>query len=69
MQRDLRLKKIQRIGEIAMFDMGDKVLYNGKKAIVLNSDDDEVLVFLGDNLVKWVDKWMIESFQTSIVYA
>ena len=43
-----------------MFTTGDKAVYNGKSVIVLTADNDEVLIFLERDFVKWVKSELIE---------
>ncbi|HEX3029705.1 MAG TPA: hypothetical protein VHT34_10475 [Clostridia bacterium] len=39
-----------------------KIKFIDKEALVLNFSESEVLIFINDNCIKWVDKSLIEDF-------
>lgn len=43
-----------------MFYTGEKVKFYDNDAIVLTCREDEVLIFVGKDTVKWVDKGFLE---------
>ena len=43
-----------------MLCAGEKVKYYGKDAIILNTSEDEVLLFIDAGYVKWVDVYLIK---------
>jgi len=50
-------------GRNSMFYIGKKVRYIDNDAVVLTWLDDEVLIFIEENYVKWVDKSLIDIVQ------
>jgi hypothetical protein len=52
--------KTCRIEVVDMLITGNKVYYLGKEAVVLNAKENEVLIFIDKDYVKWVDVSMVE---------
>ena len=48
-----------------MFRAGDRIKYYGKDAIILSCMEEEVLLFVHKDYVKWVDKSLIELQKTA----
>jgi hypothetical protein len=43
-----------------MFNIGDKIKYYGRDAVILTSSEDEILIFIDRDYIKWVEKSLIE---------
>ena len=43
-----------------MFYLGEKIRFFNRDAVVLNSQDDEVLIFIDEKTIKWVNQDLLE---------
>jgi len=43
-----------------VFNLGEKIKFFSRDAVVLNSLDGEVLIFIDERTIKWVDQDLLE---------
>ena len=44
-----------------MFNLGEKIKFFSRDVIVLNNLDGEVLIFIDERTIKWVDQDLLEA--------
>lgn len=44
-----------------MFNLGEKIKFFNRDAVVLNCINDEVLLFIDEKTIKWVDQAFVEA--------
>lgn len=48
-----------------MFNLGEKIKFFNREVVVLNCLNDEVLIFIDQKTIKWVDQKLLETIKSA----